>query len=189
MAGHAAPDALVGQGEGKVQVLVVSTGAGNVGVHNVVEFDSDEDNDVIRIAEYIDVFGVDGSDGEQSDFEGFQDDVSAASEDDDILESDDDISVPDTSAAPPTKKAKKQPQQAKFKEPPGFNADRWGNINRKLHRPPPFTAEAGINFDVLDNANELFFLMKFLSPDAMESIRTMTNLVATGRLCTEKHTT
>ena len=103
MAGHAAPDALVGQGEGKVQALVVSTGAGNVGVHNVVEFDSDEDDDIIRVAEYIDVFGVDGSDGEQSDFEGFQDDVSAASEDDDILESDDDISVPDTSAAPPTR--------------------------------------------------------------------------------------
>ena len=71
---------------------------------------------------------------------------------------------PGDNAQPAHKKKKKHPDE----HPDGWNMNKWKHGDHPLKLIPQFTATPGINFDILEGVNELYFFELFFTDELLE---------------------
>ena len=87
---------------------------------------------------------------------------------------------PHPSPPPERRKNSNDQKQKKMEYPPGFHKQKWsrGDNENMLEPLPAFDEYVGMNFDVPDEANELYFFKLFISDEVIKDITDQTNLYA-----------
>ena len=119
------------------------------------DLEDNEDN-------YHQLFGA--SDDEEIDFYGFSDEEEIGCPDE----------CPDDNAQPAHKKKKKKTDE----HPDGWNMNKWKHGDHPLKPLPQFTAKPGINFDIPQDVNELYFFELFFTDELLEYLADETNRYA-----------
>ena len=109
------------------------------------DLEDNEDN-------YHQLFGA--SDDEEIDFYGFSDEEEIGCPDE----------CPDGNAQPAHKKKKKKTDE----HPDGWNMNKWKHGDHPLKPLPQFTAKPDINYDIPQDASELYFFELFFADELLE---------------------
>ena len=107
------------------------------------------------------LFGA--SDDEEVDFYGFSDEEEIGCPDE----------WPDDNAQPACKKKKKTDEH-----PDHWNMNKWKHRDHPLKPLPQFTATPSINFDIPEEAHELYFFDLFFTDELLEYLTVETNMCA-----------
>ena len=124
--------------------------------------DSDIENNDLEDNEdnYDQLFGASY---DEVDFYGFSDEEEIGCPDE----------CPDDNAQPACKKKK-----ITGEHPDGWNMNKWKHGNHPLRSLPQFTATSGINFDIPEDASELYFFKLFFTDELLEYLTDETNRYA-----------